>query len=239
MSSKDVILGRVRSALGSGVAAPEIPRAYRRGGAEADLELLVERLADYKAVVHRINPEKSPLGGEAAAGESEAAPNAGVASGVADRAVPGRTGREAAAIRAAISGILGRGAVVVPPGLSKEWLPDGVEGVVDDGLSAERIAATDGVVTAAAVAVAETGTIVLDASADQGRRIISLLPDLHICVLRPEQVVASVPEAVARLDPTRPLTWISGPSATSDIELSRVEGVHGPRNLHVILLSAG
>lgn len=216
MSSKDVILGRVRSALGSGVAAPEIPRAYRRGGAEADLELLVERLADYKAVVHRINPEKSPLGGEAAAGESEAA-----------------------AIRAAISGILGRGAVVVPPGLSKEWLPDGVEGVVDDGLSAERIAATDGVVTAAAVAVAETGTIVLDASADQGRRIISLLPDLHICVLRPEQVVASVPEAVARLDPTRPLTWISGPSATSDIELSRVEGVHGPRNLHVILLSAG
>ena len=216
MSSKDVILGRVRSALGSGVAAPEIPRAYRRGGAEADLELLVERLADYKAVVHRINPEKSPLGGEAAAGESESA-----------------------AIRAAISGILGRGAVVVPPGLSKEWLPDGVEGVVDDGLSAERIAATDGVVTAAAVAVAETGTIVLDASADQGRRIISLLPDLHICVLRPEQVVASVPEAVARLDPTRPLTWISGPSATSDIELSRVEGVHGPRNLHVILLSAG
>jgi L-lactate dehydrogenase complex protein LldG len=92
------------------------------------------------------------------------------------------------------------------------------------------------VVTAAAVAVAETGTIVLDGSPDQGRRIISLLPDLHICVVRPDQVVASVPAAVARLDPRRPLTWISGPSATSDIELNRVEGVHGPRNLHVVIL---
>ncbi|WP_342668333.1 LutC/YkgG family protein [Actinoplanes subtropicus] len=133
--------------------------------------------------------------------------------------------------------ILGAGTVVVPPGLPTEWLPPEVEAVVDDGLEADRIGAADGVVTGAAVAIAETGTIVLDASPDQGRRIITLLPDLHICVLRPEQVVASVPEAVARLDPRRPLTWISGPSATSDIELNRVEGVHGPRNLHVILVA--
>jgi L-lactate dehydrogenase complex protein LldG len=126
----------------------------------------------------------------------------------------------------------------VPPGVPAEWLPEGVDVIKDDGLDADTLAAVDGVVTGAAVAVAETGTIVLDASPDQGRRIITLLPDLHICVVRPAQVVASVPEAVARLDPRRPLTWISGPSATSDIELNRVEGVHGPRNLHVILLAA-
>jgi L-lactate dehydrogenase complex protein LldG len=197
VSSKDVILGRIRSALGSGVEAAPVPRDYRRGEAKVDLDLLVERLVDYKAVVHR-----------------------------------------SSSIRSTIADILPSGTVVVPPGLSPDWLPEGLEVVVDDGLAASRIAAADGVVTAAAVAIVETGTIVLDGSADQGRRIISLLPDLHICVLRPAQVVASVPEAVARLDPTRPLTTISGPSATSDIELSRVEGVHGPRNLHVVLLES-
>ena len=194
MSSKDLILGRIRSALGEYPAVPEVPRDYRREFPAPDLELLIDRLVDYKAVVHR----------------------------TAD--VPG-----------AIAAIIGDGALVVPPGLPTGWLPPDVPAQPDHGLSADRIAAADGVVTAAAVAVAETGTIVLDASPDQGRRILSLLPDLHICVLRPDQVVASVPEAVARLDPHRPLTWISGPSATSDIELNRVEGVHGPRNLHVIL----
>lgn len=108
--------------------------------------------------------------------------------------------------------------------------------MTDDRLGAELLAVVDGVVTAAAVAVAETGTIVLDGAPDQGRRIITLLPDVHVCVLRADQVVAGLPDAVGRLDPRRPLTWISGPSATSDIELDRVEGVHGPRNLHVVIL---
>ena len=203
MSAKDLVLGRIRAALGSDTGGPApagsgadgsgVPRDYRRGVEPGDLDRLIDRLVDYRAVVHRGND-----------------------------------------VRALVREIVGDGQVVVPPGLPAAWMPDNA--LVDDGLPADRIAAAAGVVTAAAVAVAETGTIVLDASPDQGRRIISLLPDLHICVVRAEQVVRSVPAAVARLDPARPLTWISGPSATSDIELNRVEGVHGPRNLHVILL---
>ena len=200
MSSRDVVLGRLRSALQGSPEPGPVPRLYRQSVVVPDLiGLLSDRLTDYKAVVHRI---------------------AGDVSGT-------------------VEAILEPGArVVVPPGLSAGWLPSSVTVLRDDGLDAATLANVDGVVTAARVAVAETGTIVLDASPDQGRRIISLLPDLHICVLRADQVVASVPEALTRLVPGRPLTWISGPSATSDIELNRVEGVHGPRRLHVIITEA-
>jgi L-lactate dehydrogenase complex protein LldG len=122
--------------------------------------------------------------------------------------------------------------VVVPPDLDLE-----VPGAVtDDGLSAAELDALDAVVTRACLGIAETGTIVLDHGSGQGRRAITLVPDRHVCVVEASQVVADVPDAFDLLDATRPLTWISGPSATSDIELDRVEGVHGPRRLHVIVV---
>jgi len=198
--ARDEVLARIRRALGPEPAVPPVPRDYRTRGEEdlpTLLDLLTDRLLDYKAAVRR------------------AAPDDLVATLVA--ALAERGARQ----------------VVVPPGLP--WDLPGA--VVDRDLTARQLDQLDGVVTACAVAIAETGTIVLDASPDQGRRSSTLVPDYHLCVVRAEQVVQTVPEAIARLDPARPLTWISGPSATSDIELHRVEGVHGPRTLEVVLVS--
>ncbi|MFF9038026.1 lactate utilization protein C [Streptomyces sp. NPDC014892] len=215
MSSRDLIMGRVRRALAD-VRRDDtpyeqaVPRGYLRehgglGPAET-VELLAENLADYRALVHRAD-----------------------ADGLAD----------------VIAGLLrahGSKTVLVPPGLREEWLSaTDLARVADRGEStAHELDQVDSVVTACALAIAETGTIVLDGSPDQGRRRITLVPDHHICVVRvPDQVVSSVPQALELLDPTRPLTWISGPSATSDIELDRVEGVHGPRTLEVVLVTGG
>ena len=131
---------------------------------------------------------------------------------------------------------LARGRIGIPPGLPDEWRPAGA--VEDHGLTPHELDALDGVLTGCTVAIAETGTLVLAGGPTEGRRALTLVPDLHVCVVRPEQVVETVPEAFDALRgmATRPLTLVSGPSATSDIELKRVEGVHGPRKLIVLIL---
>jgi L-lactate dehydrogenase complex protein LldG len=216
MNARDEVLGRIRDALGPDRArAPQVPRGYRVAtGADTDsptaptadvLDLLVDRLEDYKASVLRVRPD-----------------------GVA------------AAVRAKVAehGLRRIGA---PVGLPAQWLADvdGADVVRDEPhLSLEELAGLDGVVTGCRLAIATTGTVVLDADERQGRRALSLVPDWHLCVVQADQVVEDVPDAIARLDPARPLTFVSGPSATSDIELERVEGVHGPRTLIALLVDA-
>jgi L-lactate dehydrogenase complex protein LldG len=196
-----------------------------------------EILGRVRAALADVQPDTAPV-----AAPAGATPPDGVglvehfAERVADyRAVVVRCAPDdlTAAVRAALPA----GArVVVPPGLPAAVLAGIDTPVPDDGLSAGELDGLDAVVTCCRVAVAETGTIVLDHDADQGRRALTLVPDRHVCIVRVDQVVADVPDAFALLDPQRPLTWISGPSATSDIELSRVEGVHGPRKLHVVVV---
>jgi len=187
---------------------PPVPRQYRRAG-EIDPARLAEMLTD-RLVDYR-------------AGVHPCAPDA-----------------LAATVATVLAGVT---PLVVPSDLPEDWLT-AYPGVVrrDGDPQPLTLADLDGagaVLTGCAVAIAQTGTLVLDTGAAQGRRALTLVPDHHVCVVRLGQVVATVPEALARLaDPTRPLTFVSGPSATSDIELNRVEGVHGPRRLDVILVSA-
>jgi L-lactate dehydrogenase complex protein LldG len=149
------------------------------------------------------------------------------------RCAESEVGREVAAILATIPAT----SFVAPAGLPPEWINPASRAVSDEPpLAHERLNDIDAVVTGCAVAIAETGTIVLDAGSGQGRRVLTLLPDHHVCVVRADQIVPDVAAALERLDPRRPLTWISGPSATSDIELQRIEGVHGPRHLHVVIV---
>lgn len=215
-SAKDEILGRIRTALADIPDLPpkeDVPVPWEYGRptrTEGVLDLFVERVEDYKARVLRCHT------GEIPARIAEALHEHGAQS------------------------------VVLPAGLDPAWrdaVASGGFDVCEDEphLTRGQLNETDAVVTACCVGAAESGTIMLDHRPDQGRRALTLVPDLHVCVIRADQVVSDVPEAVARLAPSvheerLPLTWISGGSATSDIELSRVEGVHGPRTLVVVLV---
>ena len=132
--------------------------------------------------------------------------------------------------------------IAVAPGFPGEWRPEGVEIIVDDGLSPAELEEIGAAATAAALGIGETGTIVLDGGEGQGRRLLTLVPDVHVCVVRAEQIVDGVPAAIRRIadgfrTTRRPVTFVSGPSATVDIEFSRVEGVHGPRQFEVVVVN--
>ncbi|MGA9718916.1 MAG: LUD domain-containing protein [Acidobacteriaceae bacterium] len=126
--------------------------------------------------------------------------------------------------------------IAIPTGLPSQWLAEGIEWIPDHDLSFDALNGVDGVMTAATVGVAVSGSIALQHGPAEGRRILTLLPDYHLCVIEAAQIVETLPEAFARLDPSRPVTFFSGPSATADIEMTRIEGVHGPRFLDVLLV---
>ncbi|MBV9405325.1 MAG: LUD domain-containing protein [Acidobacteriaceae bacterium] len=127
--------------------------------------------------------------------------------------------------------------LIVPPGFPDQWLPSGFMFIPDENLSNQQLSSSDGVITGCTLAIALTGTIVLESSPQQGRRAATLIPDYHLCVVRKEDIVEFVPEAIRKLEAMkhRPLTFVSGPSATVDIEMTRVRGVHGPRTLDVLI----
>ena len=212
MTARDDVLARIRRALvdvpGSRLPETQVPRHLPRGGQP---------------------PVGSP---EAVSLFAERMADYQASVRVVDAEAATSAIAEALAVRRI-------GTVVVPAGLPDEW-DDGLAAVHvlrdDPWLEHRDLEAVDGVVTCAAIAIATTGTIVLDGGPGQGRRALTLLPDYHLCVLRSDQVVGSVAEAVAGLDPARPLTFVSGPSATSDIEMERIEGVHGPRTLDVLVI---
>ena len=207
--ARDDVLARVRGALPGGRSGVPVPREYRRADERpraALVDLLEERLVDYRAEVRRV--------GRQHVGEAVVA-----------------ICRDRSARR-----------IGVPPGLPAEWRPDGIEIVEDRDLTTAELVRLDGVVTGCTAAIAETGTLILAGAPADGRRALTLVPDLHVCVVGEAQILGSVPEGIAvvasavRAD-RRPVTLVSGPSATSDIELLRVEGVHGPRQLVVVIAS--
>lgn len=126
--------------------------------------------------------------------------------------------------------------IAVPAGLPSQWLAEGIEWIPDHDLSFDALNGVDGVMTAATVGVAVSGSIALQHGPAEGRRILTLLPDYHLCIIEAAQIVETLPEAFARFDPARPVTFFSGPSATADIEMTRIKGVHGPRFLDVLLV---
>jgi len=235
MSSRDEVLARIRAAIGD-APRPDVDQAYRElarpylrahhdPAGQDIVALFAERAADYRAVVER---------------RPEAEVPATVARVLRERA---RTFRQTNPTQTPHPTHTPQPprepqelAFAVPDGFPPEWIPAGITVVRDDPpLSAAELDRLAGVVTGCAVAIAETGTIVLDHGPAQGRRALTLVPDFHLVIVRAEQVSADLPDSFERLDPARPQTLISGPSATSDIELIRVEGVHGPRTLHVLI----
>ncbi len=212
--ARAAILERVRSALGADPDVPEVPRDYVPAGGRAEpgsdavVERFVERVSDYRATVHRAGTDTLP--------------------GLLEQLTAGERVIAATGLLEALARGARQGSTFTPT-------------ADEPGLDTAALDGFDVVVTGCAVAIAESGTIVLDGGPESGRRAITLIPDHHVCVVHAGQVVAAVPDGVAAIRPAvdvgRPLTFVSGPSATSDIELERVEGVHGPRRLDVVLVS--